>query len=210
MSIYVKYSVQPNFRVVVPIVDPPANARIITFEECVQIAEVDIPNEPRTLKQAMNRPDWLQWKAACDAEHASLMRHNTWSLVQLPAGKVPIDCRWVFKRKFKADGTLGRYKARLVAKGFTQRFGVDYDETFAPVARAESIRTLIAIAAQRNMHLHQMDVKTAFLNGKLDEDIYMTQPPGYVKGPGMVCKLHRSLYGLKQAPRCWNKEITNS
>jgi hypothetical protein len=199
-----------NFKLVVPIAEPPPNARIITFAECVQIAEVELPDAPRTLKQALARPDRLQWKTACDTEYASLMKHSTWSLVPLPKGKIPIDSRWVFKQKFNADGSLERYKARLVAKGFTQRAGIDFDEIFSPVARGESIRTLIAIAVQRQMYIHQMDVKTAFLNGHLEEEIYMNQPSGYVQNPGLVCKLHRSIYGLKQAPRCWNKEISSA
>ena len=127
-------------------------------------------------------------------------------LVDLPEGRKPVECKWIFKIKRGSDGSIKRYKARLVAKGFSQKHGTDYDETFAPVVRYSSIRTLIAYAVQNYMKIDQMDVVTAFLNGKLEEDIYMTQPEEYVK-PGeekKVCKLKRSLYGLKQSPRCWN------
>ena len=113
--------------------------------------------------------------------------------------------------KQNADGSIERYKARLVAKGFSQKEGIDYTETFAPVAKFCSIRALLALAAQQDMEIHQMDVKTAFLNGDIDVDIYMKQPQGYViKGKeDYVCKLHKSLYGLKQAGRAWYQKIDN-
>ena len=116
----------------------------------------------------------------------------------------------MFKIKHDENGEAERYKCRLVAQGYTQAQAIDYHETFAPVARFGSIRALLAIVAKRKMFVHQMDVHTAFLNGKLDEDIYMCQPEGFeVKGKeDMVCYLHRSLYGLKQSPRCWNKELS--
>lgn len=117
-----------------------------------------------------------------------------------------IGCRWVFKRKIKEDGSIERYKARLVAQGFSREPGREYDETFCPVVRYETIRYVIAMASQMGMMLHQMDVTSAFLNGELDDEVYMT---GFsVKGKEQcVCKLKRSLYGLKQAPRCWNTTL---
>ena len=138
----------------------------------------------------------------------SLIEHDTWSLTKLPPGRKIVGSKWVFKIKHDENGEAARYKCRLVAQGYTQAQGIDYHETFAPVARFGSIRTLLATAAQREMYVHQMDVHTAFLNRKLDEDIYMCQPEGFVvKGKeDMVCHLHRSLYGLK--PRCWNKELS--
>ncbi len=133
----------------------------------------------------------------------------TWELVDLPDGANLVGCRWVFKTKRKADGTVDRYKARLVAQGYSQEEGVDFDEVFAPVAKYKSIRTVLAIANQLNLDVHQMDVKSAFLNGELSEDIYMKQPEGFVnkKCPAKVCKLKKSLYGLKQSARCWNLKI---
>jgi hypothetical protein len=168
--------------------------------------------EPKTLKEAMESDHAVEWKAAADCEFRSLMENETWELMELPAGRKPISCKWVFKVKYGKDGLVDRFKGRLVARGFVQEYGVDYEETFSPVVKFSSIRTLLAFAVEKQMLVHQMDVITAFLNGRLEEEIYMEQPEGYVK-PGtehMVCKLKKSLYGLKQAPRCWNKEFRHT
>ena len=164
--------------------------------------------EPIGLQDAMRRPEWDKWKVAVDDEYNSLLENGTWSLVECPAGRKLITNKWVFKLKSMPDGST-KYKARLVARGFTQVEGVDYKETFAPVVRYTSLRLLLAIANQRDMEVHQMDVKTAFLYGELEEEIYMKQPQGKEDPdqPNFVCKLHKSLYGLKQSPRCWNKKI---
>ena len=161
--------------------------------------------EPTTVKEALSGPDKDQWKRALDKEHSSHMKNNTWTLVNLPEGRKAVDCRWVFKVKYNADGSVERHKARLVAKGYSQEPGLDYEETFSPVAKYTSIRTLLAIANQLNLEVHQMDVSTAFLNSELEEEIYMTQPEGYVKEgeEDLVCKLNKSIYGLKQSSRCW-------
>ena len=121
----------------------------------------------------MSRPDAAQWRAAIDSELDSLKRAGTWTLTPLIAGRQAIGSRWVLKIKRKADGTVDKYKARLVAKGYAQKAGIDYDETFAPVAKFTSIRMLLALAAHHDFEIHHMDVKTAFLNGDLDVDIYM-------------------------------------
>ena len=138
-----------------------------------------------------------------DVEIQIVLKNQTWDLVRLPEGKQAIGCRWVFKTKYKSDGFVDKYKARLVAKGFKQKEGIDYQETFAPVAKMITIRVVIALAAQFRWELHQMDVKSAFLNGDLTEEVYMEQPLGFqVKGKEtLVCRLKKALYGLKQAPR---------
>ena len=152
------------------------------------------------------------WKAAADAEYQSLIENKTWELVKLPDNRSVIGCKWIFKVKYGDQGQVERFKGRLVAKGYSQKYGIDYDETFSPVVRFDSIRALLAFAVQKKMLIHQMDVVAAFLHGDLEEDIYMEQPEGYVI-PGkedMVCKLKKSLYGLKQSPRCWNQAFTES
>ena len=116
-----------------------------------------------------------EWIAAADSEYNSLIENNTWKLVELPPGRKAIHCKRVFRAKHYSEGRVKRFKARLVAKGYAQKYGIDYDETFSPVVRFSSIRTLLAFAVQKNMVVHQMDVVTAFLNGQLDEDIYMRQ-----------------------------------
>ena len=161
--------------------------------------------EPKTMNEALSSEYATEWKAAADSEYMSLIENDTWDLVELPPDQKSIGCKWIFKVKHTSDGTVERFKGRLVAKGYAQEYGIDYEETFAPVARFTSIRTLLAFAVQHEMIIHQMDVVTAFLNGTVDEDIYMKQPEGYVQ-PGkeqLVCKLKKSLYGLKQSPRCW-------
>lgn len=157
--------------------------------------------EPSTYEQACHDPKWV---VAMNSEIQALEDNKTWSMVPLPLGKRPIGCKWIFKIKYNADGTIERHKARLVAKGFTQREGIDYKDTFAPVAKLTTVRCLLAVAAIRNWPLHQMDVQNAFLHGDLVEEVYMMPPPGFCRqGENVVCRLHKSLYGLKQASRSW-------
>ncbi|CAN1342859.1 Retrovirus-related Pol polyprotein from transposon TNT 1-94 [Linum perenne] len=162
--------------------------------------------EPANYKTAVLNPSWVK---AMESELESLHKTNTWSLVPLPSDKKPIGCKWVFKVKYKADGSIERYKARLVAKGYTQTAGIDYVETFAPVAKMTTVRVLLSLAAIKGWKLFQLDVNTAFLHGDLFEEVYMTPPPGLIfNTPNLVCKLNKSLYGLKQASRQWNFKLT--
>lgn len=157
--------------------------------------------DPTTWKEAMRRPDRDQWLAAAQAEYNSLLVNKTWELTpRLPSMKI-LPCRWVFR--VKANGT---YKARVVVKGFLQQHGIDYDDIFAPVVRLEVLRLLFTLMSIHDLECHQMDVDTAFLNGTIDHEIYMSQPPGDLIDPAssdLVCRLRRSLYGLKQAPYLW-------
>lgn len=164
-------------------------------------------SEPGTYKQAMESEDKEEWIGAMRDEYDALIKNNTWTLVERPQGLNVVDNRWIFKVKMNPDNTVERYKARLVARGFTQQYGIDYSETFSPVVRFTSIRSILAIVAQKRMHMMQFDVKTAFLNGDLDENVYMEQPVGLNDNTPRVCKLKKSLYGLKQASRCWNNKF---
>ncbi|XP_019189879.1 PREDICTED: uncharacterized protein LOC109184338 [Ipomoea nil] len=156
-------------------------------------------DEPTTYNQAVQSDCW---RNAMNAEIRALQENNTWELTELPTSKIPIGCKWVYKVKLKADGSIERYKARLVAKGYTQQLGIDYIETFSPVARITTIRILLAVASSRAWHVHQLDINNAFLHGDLTEEVYMKLPPGFEsENPNQVCKLRRSLYGLKQASR---------
>ncbi|TYK06361.1 gag/pol protein [Cucumis melo var. makuwa] len=154
----------------------------------------------------MNDVDKDQWVKAMDLEMESMYFNSVWELVDLPEGVKPIGCKWIYKRKRDSAGKVQTFKARLVAKGYTQREGVDYKETFSPVAMLKSIRILLSIATFYDYEIWQMDVKTAFLNGNLEESIFMSQPEGFItQGQEQkVCKLNRSIYGLKQASRSWN------
>ncbi|CAL2249791.1 unnamed protein product [Prunus armeniaca] len=149
------------------------------------------------------------WRKAMEAELEMIEKNDTWKLVERPFAKPVIGVKWVYKTKLNLDGTVQKNKARLVAKGYSQKPGIDYNETFAPVARVDTIRTLIALAAHKEWSLYQLDVKSAFLNGVLKEEVYVEQPQGFVKKDEetKVYKLHKALYGLKQAPRAWYDEI---
>ena len=147
------------------------------------------------------------WRNAMKAELEMIEKNNTWTLVDRPFGKPIIGVKWVYKTKLNLDGSVQKNKARLVAKGYSQKPGIDYNETFAPVARLDTIRTLIALAAQKEWNLYQLDVKSAFLNGELEEEIYVEQPQGYIEQGGEDKALKLKKYGLKQAPQAWNSCI---
>ncbi|KAD3067741.1 hypothetical protein E3N88_35621 [Mikania micrantha] len=184
--------------------------RPITYDDFVTYlheTEFDLGkvDDPTTFKDAMNCDQSTQWLDAMKDELKSMKTNNVWTLTELPTGAKPVGCKWVYKTKLDPNGNIERYKARLVAKGYTQREGIDYQETFSPVSRKDSLRIVMALVAHFDLELHQMDVKTAFLNGDLHEDVFMKQPEGFEpKGKEhMVCKLNKSIYGLKQASRQW-------
>ncbi|GJZ14399.1 retrotransposon protein, putative, ty1-copia subclass [Tanacetum coccineum] len=166
-------------------------------------------NKPTSYKAAMLDSESNKWIDAMNAKIQSMIDNMVWVLVDLPPNCKTVGSKWIFKKKTDIDDIVHTYKARLVAKGYTQLYGVDYEETFSPVADIRAIRILISIVAFYDYEIWKMDVKTAFLNGYLDKDIYMVQPKGFVdlKHPKKVCKLQRSIYGLKQASRSWNKRF---
>jgi hypothetical protein len=157
---------------------------------------------PRDWKAAKQDPKWHE---AMREELNALEKNKTWELVHLPAGKRVVGCKWIYTVKQNPEGKIERYKARLVARGYSQTYGIDYDETFAPVAKMNTVRILISCATNFGWPLHQLDVKNAFLHGDLKEEVYMEIPPGFSnpRTSGKVCRLRKSLYGLKQSPRAW-------
>ena len=182
----------------------------LTFAYACLMAE-SIGPDPTTYHQSLQSPAAAKWKAAMDEEYNALVKNGTWTLCPLPKGRKAIGTKWVYKTKTDESGQVSRYKARLVAQGFNQVPGRDFVDTFSPVAKISSIRTLLAIAAIKDFELHNMDVDTAFLQATVTEDIYVQQPLGYRRKGGnnenLVCKLNKSLYGLKQSSRNWYKEI---
>lgn len=170
------------------------------------IAQLSKNKEPCNYNDAKQNMNWVN---AMHLELSALERNNTWMLTDLPPNTKPVGCKWVYRIKYNADGSIDRYKARLVAKGYNQLLGLDYHHTFSPVAKLVTVRVFLTIAAAYSWNVQQLDINNAYLHGAIDEDIYMEVPPGYDKATkGQVCKLQRSLYGLKQAGRQWNKELT--
>jgi hypothetical protein len=174
----------------------------------VRYAYLSTSGEPYNLQEALST---LHWKAAMHEEYDALMKNKTWRLVPPQPGRNLIDCKWFYKIKHKADGSVDRHKARLVAKGFKQRLGIDYDDTFSPVVKPATIRIILSLAISQGWDLCQLDVKNVFLHGILEEEVYMKQPPGFVSSefPSYHCKLDRALYGLKQAPRAWYSRLSD-
>ena len=168
-----------------------------------------VDGEPTSFDEARGEEEWR--KAMLD-ELSSIEQNDTWSLVDLPPDHRAIGLKWVFKLKRDEQGAVVKHKARLVAKGYVQKSGIDFDEVFALVARMESVRMLLAVAAQENWLVHHMDVKSAFLNGDLAEEVYVQQPPGFTAAghEQKVLRLKKALYGLRQAPRAWNQKLDAS
>src|SRR5467141_2230565 len=166
-------------------------------------------DNPISYRDAFSRSDALQWQSAYEDEMKSLCEHKVWDLIphaQIPAGRKVIPLKPVFNYKWDSNGNIIRHKVRVVAKGFTQKPGIDYTETYAPVAHMESTRVLLHIGASLDCEIHQMDVKTAFLHGDLEEEVYMEQPKG-MKEPGKedwVCYMCKTLYGHMEAAHAWN------
>jgi hypothetical protein len=159
-------------------------------------------------EKALKGKNAKKWEITMEEKYNFLVVNSTWSLMPFPKGRKPISCKWVFKIKHGVDGEIKCHKARIVAKGFTQTFGVNYDETFAPDAKFESIRCILALTIIEDMEIHQMDIKITFFNGDLKEEIYMEQLEGFThEGKHFMCKVHKSLYRLKQLPRAWNQNL---
>ncbi|KAK1618045.1 hypothetical protein QYE76_023562 [Lolium multiflorum] len=163
---------------------------------------------PATYRGALSEP---AWRSAMEAEFDALISNRTWTLVPRPPGTNIVGSKWIFKTKFRPDGSVDKHKARLVARGFTQQQGIDYHDTFSPVVKPVTVRLVLSLAVSRGWCLRQIDVSNAFLHGFLEEDVYMQQPPGFEdpRYPQHVCKLQRALYGLKQSPRAWYARLSD-
>lgn len=173
-----------------------------------EMSNMALVAEPTTFDEAVNGPESDSWKAAMDEEMMSHRQNSTWTVGALPEGRKAVGSKWLFKRKLDEHGRVTRYKARLVAQGFSQKFGTDYDQVFAPVAKQVTFRTLLTTATRRQFLVKHVDIKTVYLYGTLTEPVYMRQPKGYEIGsPGEVCHLKKSIYGLKQSGRIWNRTI---
>ncbi|KAK9075210.1 hypothetical protein SSX86_003531 [Deinandra increscens subsp. villosa] len=164
--------------------------------------------DPKTFKTAQK---FAHWNDAMQKEMTALHANNTWKLVPRPTGCNIVGSKWLYRTKYRSDGTIERFKARLVAQGYSQVPGLDYNYTFSPVVKASTIRVVLALAVIHDWKLHQLDVNNAFLHGSLDEQVYMEQPPGFINPnfPDYVCHLNKALYGLKQAPRAWFQRLSN-
>jgi len=185
------------------------HANVAYCDESMYCYAVSLANDPLTVKEALSSDNAQAWKKAMQSEYDSLTAANTWDLVDLPPGRSIVSCKWVFRTKYDAQGNVEKYKARLVARGFTQRHGIDYEETFSPVVRLTSIRTLLSVATQLGYEIHQADVSNAYISAELAEEVYMAQPEGYSAG-NKVCRLRRSLYGLKQSGRAWYQKLDST
>jgi hypothetical protein len=167
-----------------------------------------LEEEPTTFEEVAQKG---QWKEAMAEEHQSIMKNEVWEIVPRPKEKSVVTSKWVYKIKHATDRSMDKYKARFVARGFSQKEGEDYDETFAPVVRYTSIKVVISLVASMGWNIHQMDVKTTFLNGVIEEEVYIEQPQGFEvhSRDTHVCRLKKSLYGLKQALRAWYARMDN-
>ncbi|KAJ4812357.1 Retroelement pol polyprotein-like [Rhynchospora pubera] len=182
------------------------NCNKFSMAHRIFLAAVTAGKEPRHFGEAMKDK---HWRDAMQTEIDALERNGTWTIEDLPPTKTAIGCKWVYRIKYHSDGSIERYKARLVVLGNRQVEGIDYTETFAPVAKMVSVRTFLAVAIAKGWELHQMDVHNAFLHGDLNEEVYMRLPPGFAcSQPSKVCRLRKSLYGLRQAPRMWFSKLS--
>jgi len=164
--------------------------------------------EPASIKHALSSSIW---RSAVQEEYNALMANNTWTLTSLPPGRKSIGCKWIFRVKENADGTINKYKACLVAKGFHQKYGCDYTESFSPIVKPVTVRLILTLAITNQWPLQQIDVNNGFLNDLLHEEVYMDPPPDFLPfDSNLVCKLHKSIYGLKQAPRAWYERLTST
>ena len=178
----------------------------ITIEDLTFLGE-GLNNEPLSLEEAKSRSDWPKWKQAMYEEIKQLHNLRTYTITKLPEDRKAIACKWVYRLKKDSEGNIVHYKACRVAKGFSQILGIDFDKTFAPVMRLDTLQLLLALSVSLNLKIYVVDVIGAYLNAHLKETIYMKQIPDYENGTNDVLQLLRTLYGLKQSGRAWNEKL---
>jgi len=206
-------TVRPKRNVCVPVRDDDPCYNVSSYKlrprtaEHTSVARTDSASEPKTYAEAMARPDAAMWEAACEEERKSFEAMEVFKVVPRPDHKKVVGSKWVYCEKRGPNGSIQKYKARVVTQGFTQVEGIDFDETFAPVAKLSSLRAILALATKLDLEVHQMDVKSTYLNGELEEEIYMEPPPGFGIPEGMVLKLNKAVYGTKQGGRVWYKNV---
>ena len=171
------------------------------------LSAIDSIRIPTSVHEALKGENWVR---AMNEEMRALEKNETWEIVEKPKDKKVVGCRWIYTVKYQSDGTLDRYGARLVAKGYTDTYGIDYEETFAPVAKMNTVRIILSLTTHFGWKMHKFHVKNAFLHGSLEEEVYMEISPGYgvINEGNRVCKLKKTLYGLKQSPRAWFGRFT--
>src|SRR6266850_320961 len=203
----------PKHNTRAPVKDDDTRYSVMSYGPCsrttehASIARADVSKDPKTYVEAMARSNATKWEMACDDEKRSFDMMGIYKVVPCPKGRKVVGSKWVFCIKRGPDGTIQKYKARIVTQGFTQVEGIDYDETFAPIAKLSSLQAILAIAMELNLEVHQMDVKSVYLNGELEEEIYMETPPGFNIPEGMVLKLIKAVDGTKQGGRVWYNNV---
>ena len=199
-------AVRPKRNTCTPIRDNDQRYSVLSYKQKLRprntehagVARTDGSTEPKTYAEAMARPDAAMWEAACEEERKSFEAMEVFEVVPQPDHKKVVGSKWVYHEKRGPDGKIQKYKACVVTQGFTQVEGIDFDKTFTPIAKLSSLCTILALAAELDLEVHQMDVKSAYLNGKLEEEVYMEPPPGFNIPKGMVLKLNKAVYGTKQ------------
>jgi len=171
------------------------------------VAQANNAIDPHTYAEAMSHPDTAEWEAACEDEHCTFEHMGVYEVIPCPKDRKVMGSKWVFHIKQGPDNSIQKYKARIVAQGFTQIEGIDYDKTFMPVAKLASLCIILVLANEYNLEVHQMDIKSAYLNGKLQEEIFMAPPPGFDVPDGMVLRLVKAVYGTKQGGHVWYDDI---
>ncbi|KFK44446.1 hypothetical protein AALP_AA1G257500 [Arabis alpina] len=204
-----KDTIYYNAQVVAHPIQAVCSLAFVPDDHLAFLGKIDQDLIPKTYEEAMEDKSWLN---AVDDEVGAMQRNETWYEADLPKGKKAVSSKWVFTIKHLSNGDIERYKARLVARGFTQTYGEDFTDTFAPVAKLHTVRVVLSIATNLSWDLWQMDVKNAFLQGELEEEVYMTHPPGLEKtvSPGKVLRLKKAIYGLKQSPRAWYRKLSTT